>query len=54
MTSSLIMIIIIIIIKQYKTDEFVESMCSLSAEINKVKGCLSYRVYQNINRCRGS
>jgi len=36
-----------IVIKQYKTDEFVKSMCSLSTKIRKEKGCLSYSVYRD-------
>ncbi len=36
-----------IVIKQYKTDEFVESMRSYSRKIRKEKGCLSYSVYRD-------
>ena len=36
-----------IVIKQYKTDEFVESMRSFSSKIRKEKGCLSYSVYRD-------
>jgi quinol monooxygenase YgiN len=34
-------------IKQYKTDEFVESMHSFSRKIRKEKGCLGYSVYRD-------
>ena len=36
------------VIKQYKADEFIDSICSISAEINKENGCLSYKVYRDI------
>jgi quinol monooxygenase YgiN len=36
-----------IVIKQYKTNEFVESMCSLARKIRKEKGCLGYSVYRD-------
>jgi quinol monooxygenase YgiN len=36
-----------IAIKQYKTDEFVESMRSFSRKICKEKGCLGYSVYRD-------
>jgi quinol monooxygenase YgiN len=36
-----------IVIKQYKTDEFVESMRSFSRKIRKEKGCLGYSVYRD-------
>jgi quinol monooxygenase YgiN len=36
-----------IVIKQYKTDEFFESMRSFSRKIRKEKGCLSYSVYRD-------
>lgn len=35
-----------IVVKQYKNDEFVEFMRTLSHKISKQKGCLSYGVYQ--------
>ena len=34
-------------VKQYKTDEFVKSMCSLSRRIRKEKGCLGFSVYRD-------
>jgi quinol monooxygenase YgiN len=34
-------------IKQYKTDEFVESMLSFTRKILKEKGCLGYSVYRD-------
>jgi quinol monooxygenase YgiN len=34
-------------IKQYKTDEFVESMRSFARKIRKEKGCLGYSVYRD-------
>ena len=36
-----------IVIKQYKTDEFVESMRSFARKIRKEKGCLGYSVYRD-------
>ncbi len=39
-----------IVIKQYKTDEFVESMRSFSRKIRKEKGCLSYSVYRDFEK----
>ena len=36
-----------IVIKQYKTDEFVESMRSFSRKIRQEKGCLGYSVYRD-------
>jgi quinol monooxygenase YgiN len=36
-----------IVVKQYKTDEFVESMRSFSHKIRKEKGCLGYSVYRD-------
>jgi quinol monooxygenase YgiN len=36
-----------IVIKQYKTDEFVKSMRSFSRKIRKEKGCLGYSVYRD-------
>jgi quinol monooxygenase YgiN len=39
-----------IVIKQYKTDEFVESMRSFSRKMCKEKGCLSYSVYRDFEK----
>ena len=36
-----------IVIKPYKTDEFVKSMRSFSRRIRKEKGCLGYSVYRD-------
>jgi quinol monooxygenase YgiN len=36
-----------IVIKPYKTDEFVKSMRSFARRIRKEKGCLSYSVYRD-------
>jgi len=36
-----------IVIKQYKTDEFVKSMRSFSRKIRQEKGCLGYSVYRD-------
>ena len=36
-----------IVIKQYKTDEFVESMRTFSRKARKEKGCLAYSVYRD-------
>lgn len=36
-----------IVIKPYKTDEFVKSMRSFARQIRKQKGCLGYSVYQD-------
>jgi quinol monooxygenase YgiN len=36
-----------IVIKQYKTDEFVQSMRSFARKIRKEKGCLGYSVYRD-------
>jgi quinol monooxygenase YgiN len=36
-----------IVIRQYKTDEFVDSMHSFSRKIRKEKGCLGYSVYRD-------
>jgi quinol monooxygenase YgiN len=36
-----------IVIKQYKTDEFVKSMRSFSRKIRKEKDCLGYSVYRD-------
>ncbi len=39
-----------IVIKQYKTDEFVESMRSFSRRIRKEKGCLGFSVYRDFEK----
>ncbi len=39
-----------IVVKQYKTDEFVESMRSFSRKIRKEKGCLGYSLYRDSER----
>ncbi len=39
-----------IVIKQYKTDEFVKSMRSFSRRIRKEKGCLGYSVYRDTEK----
>ena len=36
-----------IVVKQYKTDEFVKSMRSFSRKIRKEKGCLGYSLYRD-------
>ena len=36
-----------IVIKQYKTDEFVKSMRSFSRKIREEKGCLGYSLYRD-------
>ena len=36
-----------IVIKQYKTDEFVKSIRSFARKIRKEKGCLGYSVYRD-------
>jgi quinol monooxygenase YgiN len=36
-----------IVIKPYKTDEFVKSMCSFSRKIRQEKGCLGCSVYRD-------
>jgi len=36
-----------IVIKEYKTDEFVQSTHSFSRKIRKEKGCLGYSVYRD-------
>jgi len=36
-----------IVIKQYKTDEFVESMRSFSRKIRQEKDCLGYSLYRD-------
>ena len=43
-----------IVVKQYKEDEFVEFMRTLSHKISKQKGCLTFSVYRdylNENTC---
>ena len=39
-----------IVIKQFKTDEFVQSMRSFSRKIRKEKGCLGYNVYRDSDK----
>jgi quinol monooxygenase YgiN len=39
-----------IVIKQYKTDEFVESMRSFARKIRKEKGCRGYSVYRDYEK----
>ena len=39
-----------IVIKQYKTDEFVKSMRSFARRIRKEKGCLGYRLYRDFEK----
>ncbi len=39
-----------IVIKQYKTDEFVKSMRSFSRKIRKEKDCLAYSVYRDFEK----
>jgi quinol monooxygenase YgiN len=39
-----------IVIKRYKTDEFVKSMRSFSRKIRKEKGCLGYSVYRDFEK----
>ena len=36
-----------IVVKQYKTEEFVKSMRSFSRKIRKEKGCLGHSVYRD-------
>ena len=36
-----------IVVKQYKTDEFVKSMRSFSRKIRQEKGCLGYSLYRD-------
>ena len=36
-----------IVIKPYKTDEFIKSMLSFAPKIRKKKGCLGYTVYRD-------
>ena len=37
-------------VRQYKTDEFVNSMSSFSHKIRKMKGCLGYDVYRDFEK----
>jgi quinol monooxygenase YgiN len=39
-----------IVIKPYKTDEFVQSMRSFARKIRKEKGCLGYSVYRDFEK----
>ena len=39
-----------IVIKPYKTDEFVKSMRSFARRIRKEKGCLGYSVYRDFEK----
>jgi quinol monooxygenase YgiN len=39
-----------IVIKPYKTDEFVKSMRSFASKIRREKGCLGYSVYRDIEK----
>ena len=39
-----------IVIKQYKTDEFVESMRSFARRIRKEKDCLGFSVYRDYEK----
>jgi quinol monooxygenase YgiN len=39
-----------IVIKQYKTDEFVKSMRSFARKIRREKGCLGYSVYRDFEK----
>ena len=39
-----------IVIKQYKTDEFIECMRSLLPEFRKEKGCLEYSLCRDIEK----
>ena len=39
-----------IVIKPYKTEEFVKSMRSFSRKIRKEKGCLGYSVYRDFEK----
>jgi quinol monooxygenase YgiN len=34
-------------LKEYKTEEFVKSMCSFSRKIRREKGCLGHNVYRD-------
>ncbi len=38
-----------IVIQEYKIDEFVDSLPSLLSGFRKEKGCLDYRVYQDLD-----
>ena len=39
-----------IVVKQFKTDEFVKSMRSFARRIRKEKGCLGYSVYRDFEK----
>ena len=39
-----------IVVKQYKTDEFVKSMLSFARIIRKEKGCLGYSLYRDFEK----
>ena len=39
-----------IVVKQYKTDEFIECMRSLLSEFRKEKGCPSYSLWRDIEK----
>ncbi len=39
-----------IVIKQFKTDEFVKSMRSFARRIRKEKGCLAYSLWRDIKK----
>jgi quinol monooxygenase YgiN len=39
-----------IVVKPYKTDEFVKSMHSFARRIRKEKGCLGYSVYRDFEK----
>jgi len=39
-----------ILIKKYKTDEFVDNLCSLSRGFRKEKGCHAYRVFRDLEK----
>jgi quinol monooxygenase YgiN len=39
-----------IVIKQYKTDEFVKSVRSFARRIRKEKGCLGYSLYRDFEK----
>jgi quinol monooxygenase YgiN len=45
--SDLFNYLIKILVKQYKTDEFMKNMQSLSPTIRKEKGCMGYNVYKH-------
>ena len=39
-----------IVVRQYKTDEFVESMRSFARKIRKEKGCRGYSLYRDFEK----